>query len=818
METCVLRTTLVALLLTGWWSSFRLFALERLEPADGCYLGIDLGATDTIAGLAERLGITPAVFVRFFDFPMSTSDRGELTNFLNEVLANGGIAMITLEPSLGLDSVSQTVCVDLGTLCAAYEQRGIDGIIIRFGHEMNGNWYAWGQQPILYKQKFRLLAQTVHSRTTRTAMLWAPNYGVGYPFGAPRAVSGTADFAALDTDGDGMISSNDDMYEPYYPGDDVVDWVGMTLYHWGVTYPWFENELPLPKSFAGSLAGTYQGTTPNFYARYCVDGVHNKPMAIPETSAFYNTEQPGPGEFNLKQAWWQQVFNISGDSATALDVAQNFPKLKCIAWFDQYKQESEAKNNWIDWRISADERIRAAFVNDVRKLRNGRPYFLTAQEAHWQQFAYAITASSLPRILPLSGSISVSLNAKAQTPCDMVIDLLDADFQWQGGTRVSITALTQAVNTSFSLVKELHDGGQYRWSIFLTPPGGSYQQALSWYKGTQPVARVVHPAIDISSFPPLFTPGSNFNVRVKYVAPERGVAIVNLLDNASHRVGGGSVTVLQGDGHVDVSLELPAQVDEGNYWLEAILANSSSNLQSPLAHSVRLPLLVKSSVDLDLVNVTVEPSLISAGEVFRFEVGYAATTNRDLHIDLFDAGTNYVAISVQPVSSGSGVCDMTISFPKATPGDYFISAYMTPGGQPLDQAVAWSNERHLTVMSIAYKQWIESQWGILLQNDPVRPQDDPDGDGASNADEFRTQTDPRNALSILKLSLARAETGLVVSWPSVAGHSYQLLESASPVGDSWLPVGGPLVGTGAPLEVAFKPSWDPAYYRVQLLP
>ena len=144
METCVLRTTLVALLLTGWWSSFRLFALERLEPADGCYLGIDLGATDTIAGLAERLGITPAVFVRFFDFPMSTSDRGELTNFLNEVLANGGIAMITLEPSLGLDSVSQTVCVDLGTLCAAYEQRGIDGIIIRFGHEMNGNWYAWG--------------------------------------------------------------------------------------------------------------------------------------------------------------------------------------------------------------------------------------------------------------------------------------------------------------------------------------------------------------------------------------------------------------------------------------------------------------------------------------------------------------------------------------------------------------------------------------------------------------------------------------------------------------------------------------------------
>jgi hypothetical protein len=160
---------------------------------------------------------------------------------------------------------------------------------------------------------------------------------------------------------------------------------------------------------------------------------------------------------------------------------------------------------------------------------------------------------------------------------------------------------------------------------------------------------------------------------------------------------------------------------------------------------------------------------------------------------------------------------MTISFPGPSPGDYLISAYIMPVSQPLNEAVAWSNERHLTVMSTAYEQWIESYWGIVLQNDPVRPQDDPDGDGATNADEFRTQTGPRNAESILKLSLARTETGLVASWPSVAGHSYQLLESTSPVGDSWLPVGGPLVGTGAPLVLEVVPASNPAYFRVQLV-
>ena len=93
-------------------------------------------------------------------------------------------------------------------------QQGIDGIMIRFGHEMNGNWYRWGQQPILYKQKFRLLAQCVHSRTARTALLWAPNYGVGYPFGAPGPAPGSPDFVALDTDGDGVLTQDDDMYEP----------------------------------------------------------------------------------------------------------------------------------------------------------------------------------------------------------------------------------------------------------------------------------------------------------------------------------------------------------------------------------------------------------------------------------------------------------------------------------------------------------------------------------------------------------------------------------------------------------------------------
>ena len=160
-------------------------------------------------------------------------------------------------------------------------------------------------------------------------MLWAPHNGIGYPFsvhGPYQAAPGSPDFAALDTNGDGVLTAQDDMYHPYYPGDDVVDWVGMTLYHWGVTYPWLENEMPPPNSFASTLRGAgHEPPIPDFYARYCADAIHHKPLAIPETAALFNPQQPpGPGEFPLKQAWWRQVFNASEANTNDANIAVDF--------------------------------------------------------------------------------------------------------------------------------------------------------------------------------------------------------------------------------------------------------------------------------------------------------------------------------------------------------------------------------------------------------------------------------------------------------------------------------------------------------------
>ena len=42
-----------------------------------------------------------------------------------------------------------------------------------------------------------------------------------------------AECKIMDTNGDGVIDMYDDMFTPYYPGDEWVDWVGMSIFHFG---------------------------------------------------------------------------------------------------------------------------------------------------------------------------------------------------------------------------------------------------------------------------------------------------------------------------------------------------------------------------------------------------------------------------------------------------------------------------------------------------------------------------------------------------------------------------------------------------------
>jgi hypothetical protein len=336
---------------------------SRLEPASGAHFGVNLDwATDSPAGFSERLGHRAAVYVRFFAFPFGESELAVLDETVTGVAGEGGMLMVTLEPWNGLSSVTPEAAAMLADRVAASDAQGVP-VFVRFAHEMNGSWYPWGQQPSAYAAAFRLVADAVHATGSRSAMVWAPNYAGGYPFraGPFEALAGSAEFGELDTNRDGRLDMTDDPYAPYYPGDDAVDWVGMSLYHWGGAYPWAENEIPEAGKFEAQLSGNYSGlngddtAVPDFYEVYGKQ--HSKPVAIPETAAFYDPARGGPDELVLKRAWWRQVFG-----AGFLDT---HPRIKMINWFEWHKPESEAAGAWIDWRVLGSPAIAEAFRLDL---------------------------------------------------------------------------------------------------------------------------------------------------------------------------------------------------------------------------------------------------------------------------------------------------------------------------------------------------------------------------------------------------------------------------------------------------------------------
>jgi len=328
-------------------------SLVRHGPPDGVWVGMNLDwGTETVADLTARLGHPPAAVVSFASVPFDAAAESNLDAAAGQARGARAILVVTLEPFAGLAAVTDDVASSLAVRLARYGAAGTP-TLVRFAHEMNGSWYPWGQDPTSYVAAFRRVARAVHAAAPTAAMLWAPNEAEGYPYatGKYAAKRGTVANTTLDTNHDGTLDRSDDPYAPYWPGDDAVDWVGMSLYHWGTAWPWGENEIPAARKLAALLTGKGSGDGADFYARWA-DG-HAKPLAITETAAFFRPSVGGASERQIKTTWLAQVF----DPATL----RSFPRLRLVNWFEWRKFEAEVEDT-VDWRITANDELRDAFV------------------------------------------------------------------------------------------------------------------------------------------------------------------------------------------------------------------------------------------------------------------------------------------------------------------------------------------------------------------------------------------------------------------------------------------------------------------------
>jgi beta-mannanase len=277
---------------------------DLLVPAQGALLGAYVG-TGTWAQFETLLGRSVPIAHQFFGF-----NDNWVTTAQTE-LGRGKIPLITWEPwtngsvGIALDEIINGTH-DQTIQARATASKNLGGrFFLRWGHEMNGNWYPWDGSHnganAAAAQKYIAAYRHIHDLFTSagaTNVLWVfcPNV-------------------------DSVPGDAWNQWSAYYPGDEYVDWMGFDGYNWGTVQ-------------SGSTWRTFPAMVSAIYASLAAK---NKPIMIPETAS---AEQGGD-----KAAW------IAG----ILPALQNsFPGIKAFVWFETNKET--------DWRVESSSGARQSFI------------------------------------------------------------------------------------------------------------------------------------------------------------------------------------------------------------------------------------------------------------------------------------------------------------------------------------------------------------------------------------------------------------------------------------------------------------------------
>lgn len=409
-------------------------SLARYEPARGAYLGAALDYAQQAAGDTPAAKMTAlmrdwnntserhhALYLQFIPFPhqdgafptWDSDPKGWATcaDFGEAASAVSATPILTLEPmqpKLFLDWRPGSPAHDATKTLAEGAGKWGRPLFIRFAHEMNGSWYPWaewsdknrnfqrdpgeetGFWPENYKTAYRNVASMFRRFAPNAALVWCPNSGL-------------------------LGGARRDAFRPFYPGDDVVDWVGLDIYERGWRMP-----MPGKRLWAGTFGlnlthdaaddpATPWNESVNFYLTFVQQ--KNKPMLLCETGATlsYRTDLDEATRARMNHEWRGAYWNaneygwlqaVYGTSAfdqkllTTLD--KDYPGIKAVVWFQIAKREEIPveierdgkvthrwfENEWTDYRIGGginenDARKYARDEVDLYQRLTATPYFLS---------------------------------------------------------------------------------------------------------------------------------------------------------------------------------------------------------------------------------------------------------------------------------------------------------------------------------------------------------------------------------------------------------------------------------------------------------
>ncbi|MET4592412.1 OpgC domain-containing protein [Arthrobacter sp. 754] len=303
---------------------------------------------DSAGSFAERLGATPAVFGHDISIPFRDAEADNLRQFLDQASAVGSHAMFTVKPTVPLEQIdaaaARAFAAEVANVSAGFQGT----MLVRFAPDMNGSWVDWGQQPAAYRAAFRAVAaEFKETDDAGTLMVWEPYVGRDYPFERNRnaPAAGSEGFALLDTNSDGAWDGTDSAYAPYYPGDNAVEWAGLSAYHDDTAGKAAVNTVPASGELASMLAGA---GNEDFYATYVEQA--GKPFLL-QTAAFYSPSAGGAAEAEIKGGWWDQTL----EAATSA----RFSRTAAVVWDERVSTRDSGVAS-IDWTITGNAEVAAA--------------------------------------------------------------------------------------------------------------------------------------------------------------------------------------------------------------------------------------------------------------------------------------------------------------------------------------------------------------------------------------------------------------------------------------------------------------------------
>ncbi len=282
-----------------------------LVPAQGALLGAFVG-TGTLAGFESELGRHVAINHNFVGW------TDDWTTMLAGLAAGGRIPLVTWEAwenSVGApltDIIGGSYDSMITARAQAVKAFG-QKFFLRWGHEMNGNWYPWdganNGANLAATTTFISAYRHIHdlfvaAGATNALWIFCPNVN--------------------SVPGDSW-----NQWQNYYPGDTYVDWMGFDGYNWGTVQ-------------TTSTWQTFPAIAGMIYSSLAAKG---KSMIIAETAS---AEQGGD-----KAAW------IAGILPS---LKSSFPGIKALVWFQMNKET--------DWRVDSSPASESAFVTMAND-----PYF-----------------------------------------------------------------------------------------------------------------------------------------------------------------------------------------------------------------------------------------------------------------------------------------------------------------------------------------------------------------------------------------------------------------------------------------------------------